>query len=448
MRLTRHHALRPSPRSGPPPAAAARELEARSREDRDGSARTVLGSAGVRAADRAFRSARRILVLGSLPVDGDVVGSILGLSRYLAARYPGHQIDCALDGELRCAFRELDREGRIVRPSALPQDQEPYDLVVLLDGSAKNGLGAGAPLLNSARQVLVVDHHQGADLDGPPARMIKLIDPSRDATGEMVAELIERLGGLRDLDAAARASIALPLALGIHTDTRGLKRPGTQARTRARYEKLVRDHLAGDSSAVPRAIQGRRSPAAMALFSRTPHLTGPLVDPIGAPLLSAYLGAGLPAPAILWEQIVHESWAIVAVPRALLDVALAVARLELRDADINRDDLLGWVFDWYERSCFADLSVLLVEHEDGVRVSCRSTARGSAVSLAEALGGGGRAGVAGCRTPIAAPLLEVQDRARQWLFDTHRSLVESVLRNTAGKRSPAPTIRLNAVDAT
>ncbi|MCC7380709.1 MAG: hypothetical protein IT384_02710 [Deltaproteobacteria bacterium] len=362
------------------------------------------------------------------------MGSALGAMRFVEARYPGKRLRAVLDGELRGPFRDLDRDQRILRPDAIAGER--FDLVVLVDGSARNGLGGAETFLDSAQRVLVIDHHQGEDLGLEPGRLIRLIDPSRDATCEILAELISALALPPRLGARERAAIALPLAVGMHTDTRGLTKPGTLTRTRERYDALVRDHLGGEPALVAAAATGRVSAAAMALFSRTPQFVGRLSGPSGAELRGLYRAQGSPHIEVEFERIIDQSWQIVTVPAALVNLALDVARFDLRNAQLNLDDLLGWIFDWYEQSSFADLSVLLVEHADGVRVSCRSSLPAPAVKLAESLGGGGRAGVAGCRTPIPASLDEVRERARKWFYDTYGPLLEEILARSARGRSP------------
>ena len=101
---------------------------------------------------------KRIAIAGHISPDGDCVGSCLGLWNYLQDNYPEIQADVYMQsfpasfGFLRGADRvltELKKDGA-----------ESYDMLVSLDISSPDRIGAAGALFGKTETVLCIDHHR------------------------------------------------------------------------------------------------------------------------------------------------------------------------------------------------------------------------------------------------------------------------------------------------
>ncbi|HET6908995.1 MAG TPA: bifunctional oligoribonuclease/PAP phosphatase NrnA [Mycobacteriales bacterium] len=158
------------------------------------------------AVDLLSRVGQATLVCHVAP-DGDALGSMLGLARVLRAR--GLDVTCTW-GDARWSvpstYRWLPDIDLVVHPDRVAPDPE---LLVVLDTGSRDRLGVLAPLADTARHVLVIDHHaHNSGLSG-----VQLVDTSAAATALIVTELVERLHGALD------AETATLLYVGVVTDT-------------------------------------------------------------------------------------------------------------------------------------------------------------------------------------------------------------------------------------
>lgn len=181
---------------------------------RRASTATILTEAEWDAAIRLLRGAGRIALLCHLHPDGDALGSMLALG--IGLRHLGADVvACWSEGvELPPTYRMLPGRELLVPPSAFPRAPE---LLVTLDTSSPERLGDLEPVLDAARDVLVIDHHAVGDGFGTE----RLIDGSAAATAVVVEELLRRLGVPLD------AEIATCLYTGLTTDTGSFKYAST-----------------------------------------------------------------------------------------------------------------------------------------------------------------------------------------------------------------------------
>lgn len=158
-----------------------------------------------RAAE-ALAAADTVAAMGHIGPDGDALGSMLAIAR--AAHNAGKQA-FATFGEpfvVGKQFAYLD-QSLLVPPAKVPQE---VDVAVVVDTSVPSRLGSALPIVQRARQVIIVDHHlsQDDDLDG-----IAVIDTTAGAAAQVVYRLLNELGWEID------AEIANALYTGIVTDT-------------------------------------------------------------------------------------------------------------------------------------------------------------------------------------------------------------------------------------
>ncbi|HHC08844.1 MAG TPA: bifunctional oligoribonuclease/PAP phosphatase NrnA [Actinobacteria bacterium] len=152
----------------------------------------------------ALAEASRIGAVGHVGPDGDALGSILGLT--LAARAAGKEAWASFGEPFVLApnLSFLDR-STLVSPSELP---EGLDVVVVCDTAVRDRLGSVAPRVDTARRIVVVDHHPAGDGFGD----LHWVAPA-SATAEMVFRLVAALGWPID------EAVATALYVGIVTDT-------------------------------------------------------------------------------------------------------------------------------------------------------------------------------------------------------------------------------------
>jgi phosphoesterase RecJ-like protein len=299
----------------------------------------------------ALRSAKRVLVIGHVPPDGDCVGSAAGLCA--ALRAAGKEAVAVVDDALPASSRAIANGG--VHRAADVAGQE-FDLVVVVDVAAAARIGGAAAHVANAAHVLVIDHHKG----GPTreglglradAKLTTWNDPDADAAAVLVAGVAARL----DDTGAAFAAAQRPLAAAMYTDTLGFKAPGASIDTLRLFKGVI--DTPGTLAALRASLQPPMPPAVAAVLDASqPTITK--------------AGARLVVDSGTWNQA--------------LDTARRVApELVLQDLRGHLADRLDALRDAHG---FASLAI---DEGVGVRISLRSLADGPAHDVATALGGGG-----------------------------------------------------------
>ncbi|MCP4503896.1 MAG: hypothetical protein GY822_28550 [Deltaproteobacteria bacterium] len=308
-------------------------------------------------------SAKRILVVGHTPPDGDCVGSALGMMRGLKAlgKEASAMVDSALPGNLR----GMVKPGELMRAAELPE--EPYDLVILVDVADANRIGGAKAALQNAKAVVAMDHHQiepsrtSLGLKDETGFSSWIADEAESAT-YLVAGALAQLGksqkgGLGD---EAWAAVSQALVAGQLSDTADFSVPGTAHFSLCLAKHLVEKHLDGDVGGVKNQLEYEMPSAAKSAL-----------DAACGPKISSQEGITL---------------AVMSAPTSATSAALGLG------AGANILDVKGHLQDQLDATAGKnDLSVLLFQEESGVRVSVRSKKAQPAVELAEALGGGGKA---------------------------------------------------------
>lgn len=203
-----------------------------------------------RSAVDHIRQAGRVILACHVHPDADALGSLLGLG--LALINLGKEVTMISPDGVPEAYRFLPRWEL-----CLGEPAGSYDLAIGLDADGIARLGDAADMLLAAPRVINVDHHIGLE----PYGHIRVVDPTAAATGELVVDLLQRLGVQMTQD------VAHCLLAAILTDTGSFRFDNVTARTFAAASALV---AAGARPApIYDAVYGRRSFGASLLLGRT-----------------------------------------------------------------------------------------------------------------------------------------------------------------------------------
>lgn len=344
--------------------------------------------------------AKKVLVIGHVPPDGDCVGAALGLARTLRAL--GKEAHACVDDELPGNVKKLDPDHEVRRANAIDGD---YDLVVLVDVAATDRLGDATAAVLAAPRIAIVDHHQerathaslkvaesvpltawyGADRDEPKKKNIP--KPSADAATLLVAAVAERLveRSKTKLPPETWAKIALPLALGMWTDTAGFTREGTLSKSQRVYKYILGKYLGGQNTRVRKVLKFE-----------------------------------LPTAAKKWLAGIEASYeprSGYAFVRASKET-IAEARRLAPEASAN--DVRGYLLQHIDNIVRKyPLSILLWENDGEVLTSTRSQQQGPALALAkviaEVLGGSGNGHPHMAGAKCACTLEQVKTVVENWL---------------------------------
>lgn len=176
---------------------------------------------------------REVVLAGHVNPDADALGSMLALAQVLHRRGVRVLPSFSEPFVLAASLAELPGVELLVPPGELPAAP---DLLVTLDTGSADRLGSLAGLVDSAAEVLVVDHHASNTRFGT----LHLVDPAAAATAVLVDELARRLGATVDADVAAC------LYAGLVTDTGSFRFAATTAATHELAARLLRTGIRHD----------------------------------------------------------------------------------------------------------------------------------------------------------------------------------------------------------
>ncbi|HLA15337.1 MAG TPA: DHH family phosphoesterase [Candidatus Limnocylindrales bacterium] len=321
-----------------------------------------------------FSSARRILSVGHENPDGDSLGASMAVA--IVAERLGARVDVMCGDPVPQTYSYMPG---IERVQMAPDEAARYDLLVVSDCGSLDRIGpvrdAHAELFASLPH-LVIDHHASNDHSDPGS----WIDPTAAATCEMVALLATRLGVPLS---SGDGDLAAALLSGIVMDTATFAHPNASPRTLVVAAALL--EAGGPLSEISRRLYRTKPDAQLRLFglvlgrSRTTH--------DGRVVYSTMTDADLEAAGAIAE---HSEGII---------------------------DLLS-------QSETAEVTVLLKEKDDGVRLSVRTKPDGvDATELTGFFGGGGHARAAGATIdlPLLSALEAVLREAQRLAAAVHRA---------------------------
>ena len=284
----------------------------------------------------------RIVIVGHVSPDGDVIGSMLGLGRALEKL--GKQCTLVVPDTLPTMFSFLPGFTSLL---ACPKHLDTPDLVVTLDSSDCTRFGdvyVDNSQLFQATPILNIDHH----ITNQSFGTVNWVDPEAAAVAELVYLL------LKELDVTIDVTIATCLLAGIVADTRCFRTPSTTPRTMAITTELMR--IGASLSQIADWVYNTKKLSTLQLWVKV--------------LSTLESSAGM-----VWAEVTQE----------MLD--------EVGAQSEETDDLVSLIGGVRE----AKLAVLFKENGGGtVKVSMRSNGEVNVAEAAALLGGGGHPRAAGC----------------------------------------------------
>ncbi|MFD4366598.1 bifunctional oligoribonuclease/PAP phosphatase NrnA [Rhodococcus sp. NPDC058521] len=304
-----------------------------------------------------LENATSVTVLCHVQPDADTIGSGLALGLVLERKGIPVQVAFGFPDELPESMRELPGKHLLVAANEVQRD---VDLLVTVDCGSAGRLGRLADRVESAREVLVIDHHRSNTRFGT----MNLIDQRAESTTAVLATLFDMWGVEIDEE------LAHCLFAGLVTDTGSFRwvQPGTHTLA----ERLLDTGI--DGSRIARRLLD--------------------THPFGwLPMLSSVLGS-----ATLVKEAADGRGLVYAVIRRS-DVG------DLRSEEIES------VIDIVRTTAEAEVAAVLKEAADGTwSVSLRSKYDVDVSAAAGRLGGGGHRFAAGytadtdCEEIVAALL--------------------------------------------
>jgi len=155
-----------------------------------------------------LRRARTIVMTAHVKPDGDALGSIAALRRWLLSQGKTVHVVVPSEPPARYAFLDPDKAfktaGRDLDLASLPQP----DLVCILDTNTWLQLPGMEPLVaDSGATVLVIDHHRTCD----NMATVQFSDPSAPATASIVYRVLVEAGAEIDRETAMYLFVGLAM---------------------------------------------------------------------------------------------------------------------------------------------------------------------------------------------------------------------------------------------
>lgn len=287
----------------------------------------------------AIDKAQKIVISTHMFPDADGIGSQISLA--MSLRMIGKDAVCCNEEPLLERYKYLDPEDLVYSLEDLPKKYEKdVDLFIVVDTNTIFRAGQGILKLSDKLEapIFYIDHH-------PCSESIKAhhcIDTSAAATGQVVGELIEKLG------VNFTKETALPLYTAILIDTSSFRYPTVSAKTHLLISKLMDTGI--ESPSAYNGIYGTK---------KIEHLHA-----LGSILASA--------DSTKNEQV---AW-------------IVLKKEELKKFNIDIEDTHGFINNLL---ILDNIKVACMFRDDGnkLKLSLRSTGEFDVGIIATALGGGG-----------------------------------------------------------
>ena len=293
----------------------------------------------------AISAASSVALACHVSPDGDALGSMLAMHHLCRAHGKPSLASWSEPFVVAPHYTFLPGLDLTTKPGDFPAAP---DVMVTFDSGSIDRLGDLAPAAQAARELIVIDHHVTNDRYGT----INLIDADAAATAVVVRQLAGRLGWSLNRDAA------LCLYTGLVTDT-----------GRFQYSNTT--------------------PAVFALAEELSCFDLPIAD----------------LTRQLFEQHTFSYLQLVAtcLQRARLDrdlrfIATWVSEDDLREYQVEIEETEGLI-DVVRRATEAEVSCVLKETPDGIKVSLRAISDVDVGAIATSFGGGGHRYAAGFTAP-------------------------------------------------
>ena len=254
-----------------------------------------------RGAAQLLSTADSVSVVCHVYPDADTIGAGLSLALILERAGKRVEVGFAAPELLPESLQSLPGGHLLVAPDDMRRD---FDLVVTVDIPSVNRLGDLSDLIETARRVLVIDHHASNQLFGTA----NYVDPSADSTTMLVAELLDAWG--KPID----QRVAHCLYAGLTTDTGSFR--WASARAHRLAARLL--ELGVDNASISRTLLDTHP------FSWLPMLSRVLSSAQLAP--DAAGGRGL-----VYAVVRHQEW-VDARPEeveSIVDIVRTTAQAEV-----------------------------------------------------------------------------------------------------------------------
>lgn len=182
---------------------------------------------------RLLEGANQVVVACHVGPDGDALGSMIGLGRFLGRR--GKKVWMGWGSErveVAPQYAFLPGLDQLSSPDQMPEAPEVF---VAIDCGSPDRLERLVPVFRAAGARINIDHHVSNDRFGD----VNLVDPEAASSSELAYELVRRMGGVPDRDEATC------FYTGIVTDTGRFQYSSTSAgtlRAAADLRELGIDH--------------------------------------------------------------------------------------------------------------------------------------------------------------------------------------------------------------
>jgi phosphoesterase RecJ-like protein len=175
-------------------------------------------------ATAAVQAAQKILIVTHVSPDGDAIGTLLGLTN--ALRQMSRRVTCAVDGGVP-GFLDFLPGANTVKDELKSGE---WDLMISVDASDEERTGQiGIYGRAHSQQVINLDHHATNTLFGS----IYLVMPTAVSASEVVYHWLNHIGH------AITIEVAVPLLVGLVTDTLGFRTNNVTADTLGIAMKLM-----------------------------------------------------------------------------------------------------------------------------------------------------------------------------------------------------------------
>lgn len=296
----------------------------------------------------ALRHAPSVVVCAHVSPDGDAIGSVLGLTLALRAVGIPAVPTLADDADPPCTYAFLPGFS-LITPA---RELEPPEAFVALDTPNAERLGVARPLMETARTVVVFDHHPDAVCFGEHC----VLDASMAATGQIVWRFLVAL------ECVPTPEIALPLYVALITDTGRFSYDNTTPDALRVAAEMIESGV--DPAEAARLVYQERSAAGLELEARA-----------------------------LSRLVTANDGRVAVTMLSDADFAETGARPEEAEHVIDAVRELGGV----------DVVVLLRHQGKDVRVNLRSKTGFDVGAVARSFGGGGHRAAAGFTARDATP---------------------------------------------
>ncbi|MDQ6616457.1 MAG: bifunctional oligoribonuclease/PAP phosphatase NrnA [Actinomycetota bacterium] len=325
---------------------------------RPGGAGQGMDGAIAAAADLISGAGQLALACHAAP-DGDALGSMLALHHLALAHGMPSVASWPEPFVVAPHYQFLPGLDLVTKPADFPTEPE---VMVTFDCGSVRRLGELAPIAEwsrSAGRLVVLDHHASNDRYG----FINAVDPSAAATAVVVRRLAAQLGW------ALNRNAAICLYTGLVTDT-----------GRFQYDNTT--------------------PDVFALAHELSEFDLPICD-MSRQLFEEHRFAYL--------KLVAACLARAELDTDLHFVATWVTEEDFRRFDVSIEETEGLI-DLVRRAGEAEVSCVLKEAADGVRVSLRALAHTDVGAIATQFGGGGHRFAAGFTSPgtVAEVLADIR----------------------------------------